>query len=54
MATEIQALVPDSVGFDPVSVIISLVITIGIAGLTILMQAHKAARSNPADVMRYE
>ncbi len=54
LATEIQAMVPDSVGFDPVSIIIGLLITLLIAGLTIVVQAHKAARANPADVMRYE
>jgi ABC-type antimicrobial peptide transport system permease subunit len=54
LATEIKALVPDSVGFDPLSIFIGLLITLLIAGLTIVMQAHKAARANPADVMRYE
>lgn len=54
MATEIQMMVPESIGFDPVSIIIGFFITSGIAVSTIVMQAYKAARANPAEVMRYE
>ncbi len=54
VAGQVQMLLPDSIGFDPIAIIIGLLIIIMLVGITILSQTIKAARANPVEALRYE
>lgn len=54
IASQIQMLVPASIGFDPIAAFIGFLILVSLVGLTITSQTIRAARANPVEALRYE